>query len=183
MQAGLPLLSSWQNFAMILGTAAATLTGLMFVSITLISGYERHEAVLNAGISAFNSPTIVHFCAVLLTAILLSFPWPAFSTLGVVLGLLDIGVMVYLGLVMDQMRHMPGYHTPLHDWLWYLVFPGIAYIILFVAAVLLLSNPVVALYIISAVMIILLFIGIRNAWDLVTFLAVQRSHPQNNNQE
>jgi hypothetical protein len=27
-------------------------------------------------------------------------------------------------------------------------------------------------------MIVLLFTGIRNAWDLVTFLAVERSHPE-----
>ena len=36
----LPFLSNWQNFYMIIGTAAATLTGLMFVATTLIAGVE-----------------------------------------------------------------------------------------------------------------------------------------------
>jgi hypothetical protein len=31
----LPFLGNWQNFYMIIGTAAATLTGLMFVATTL----------------------------------------------------------------------------------------------------------------------------------------------------
>jgi len=62
----LPLLSSWQNFYILVGTAAATLTGLMFVATTLIVGIETHVATLNAGISAFSAPTVVHFCAVLL---------------------------------------------------------------------------------------------------------------------
>ena len=38
----LPFLSNWQNFYMIMGTAAATLTGLMFVVTTLIAGIETH---------------------------------------------------------------------------------------------------------------------------------------------
>ena len=39
------------------------------------------------------------------------------------------------------------------------------------------------LYIISAAMVVLLFLGIRNAWDLVTFLAVERSRPENKSRE
>ena len=62
----LPLLSNWQNFYMILGTAVATLTGLIFVVTTLLAGIDRHDETLYAGISAFNTPIVVHFCAVLL---------------------------------------------------------------------------------------------------------------------
>ena len=62
----LPLLSSWQNFYILISTAAATLTGLMIVATMLIAGIETHAATLNAGISAFSAPTVSHFCAVLL---------------------------------------------------------------------------------------------------------------------
>jgi hypothetical protein len=49
---------------MLMGTAAATLTGLMFVATTLFAGLNAHVEIANAGISAFNTPTVVQFCAV-----------------------------------------------------------------------------------------------------------------------
>jgi hypothetical protein len=178
-QVGLPLLSNWQNFYMIVGTAAATLTGLVVIATTLIAGIEKHVPTLNAGISAFNTPTIVHFCAVLLMAAILSAPWQAFSSLSLLFGLLGLGAVLYLIIVIQQIRHIPGYQTPLKDWLWYIAIPLFAYIVLIIAAVMLSSDPALALYFISAVMLVLLFIGIHNAWDLVTYLAVERSHPEN----
>ncbi len=179
----LPFLSNWQNFYMIIGTAAATLTGLMFVVTTLIAGIETHVSTLNAGISAFNTPTVVHFCAVLLIAGILSAPWQAFSSASLLLGLLGLGMVLYLIIVMWRMRHIPHYPTPLNDWLWYMAFPLIAYIVLIVAAIALPANPALGLYIISAAMVVLLFLGIHNAWDLVTYLAVERSHSENKSRE
>ena len=161
---------------MLIGTAAATLTGLMFVVTTLIAGIETHVSTLNAGISAFNTPTVVHFCAVLLIAGILSAPWQAFSSVRLLLGLLALGMVLYLIIVMRRMRQVPHYQTPLKDWLWYMAFPLIAYIALIVAAIALPANPTLALYVISATMVVLLFLGIHNAWDLVTYLAVERSH-------
>src|SRR5215510_10169861 len=89
------LLSNWQNFYMIMGTAAATLTGLMFVATTLLAGLNTHTATANAGISAYNTPTVVQFCAVLLLAGILSAPWQAFSTISLLLGLLGLGMVFY----------------------------------------------------------------------------------------
>lgn len=174
----LPLLSNWQNFYMIIGTAAATLTGLMFVATTLIADIETHVLTLSAGISAFNTPTVVHFGAVLLIAGILSAPWQAFSTVGLLIGLLGLGMVIYLITVMRRMLHIPHYQPPLNDWLWYMIFPLSAYIVLIIAAIILPANPVLGLYIISAAMVVLLFLGIHNAWDLVTFFAVERSHAE-----
>lgn len=175
--AGLPFLSNWQNFYIISGSAAATLTGLMFVVTTLIAGIEKRVSTLDAGVSAFTTPTIVHFCAVLLMAGLLSAPWPTYTSLSLLLGLVGLGAVAYLITVLQRMRRVPEYSTPLKDWLWYLVFPLIAYLALIVAALALPARPAPALYGVSAVMAALLFIGIRNAWDLVTYLALERSRP------
>src|SRR5690349_10888345 len=81
------LLSNWQNFYMIMGTAAATLTGLMFVATTLPAGLDTHESIANAGIATFNTPTVVQFCTVLLLAGMLSAPWQTFSGVSILLGL------------------------------------------------------------------------------------------------
>lgn len=179
----IPLLSNWQNFYMIIGTAAATLTGLMFVATTLVAGLERHVSTLDAGLSAFNTPTVVHFCAVLLIAGILSAPWQAFSNVSLLLALLGLGMVVYLFFVMRRMRHIPNYQTPLNDWLWYMAFPLVAYIVLIVAAASLTLNPALGLYIIAATMVMLLFLSIHNAWDLVTYLAVERSHSESKSRE
>lgn len=175
----LPLLSDWQNFYMLIGTAAATLTGLMFVVTTLIAGIETHVETLNAGISAFNTPTVLHFGAVLLMAGILSAPWQVFSSLSLLLVLVGLGMVFYLLIVMRRMRQVPDYQSTLEDWLWYMVFPLLAHIGLIIAAIGLPATPALALYIISTAMVMLLFVGIRNAWDLVTFLAVERSRPEN----
>jgi len=181
--AELSLLSNWQNFYMIMGTAAATLTGLMFVVTTLIAGIDRNAEILNAGISAFNTPTVVHFCAVLLLAGILSAPWQTFSSLSLVLGLLGLGMVIYLIIVLRRMWQIPHYQSTLEDWLWYMVLPLLAHVLLIVAAFMLPENPALALYSVSLAMIMLLFVGIRNSWDNVTFLAVKRSQPENMHRE
>jgi len=175
----LPLLSNWQNFYMLIGTAAATLTGLMFVVTTLIAGIDTHVSTLNAAVSAFNTPTVVHFSAVLMLAGILSAPWQTFSSLSLLLGLLALGMVIYSLIVLRRMWRVPNYQSTLEDWLWYMAFPLLAHALLIVAAFLLLKNPALALYIVGSAMMLLLLVGIRNAWDMVTFLAVERSHSEN----
>ncbi len=175
----LPLLSNWQNFYMLMGTAAATLTGLMFVVTTLIAGIDAHLSTLNAAVSAFNTPTVVHFGAVLLLAGVLSAPWPTFSSLSLLLGLLGLGMAFYSILVLRRMRRVPHYQSTLEDWLWYMALPLLANVLLIVAAFVLPKNPSPALYLVGLTMMLLLLVGIRNAWDMVTFLAVERAHSEN----
>ncbi len=172
---GLPLLLGWQNFFMIAGTAAATLTGLMFVATSLAAGVAHDLSSLDAGIDAFNTPTVVHFGVVLLAAAILSAPWRAFSSLRLVLGLLGLAAIIYLLVVLRRMRGIPNYQPPLKDLLWYVACPLAAYILLTAAALALPARPGPALYVIAAALMALLFLGIHNAWDLVSYFAVVRT--------
>ena len=174
-----PLLSSWQNFYMIMGTAAATLTGLMFVVTTLIASIDVHLSTLNAAVSAFNTPTVVHFGTVLLLAGILSAPWQTFSNLSLLLGLLGLGMVFYSVIVLRRMWRVPHYQSTLEDWLWYMAFPLLANTLLIIAAFVLPKNPSTGPYIVGSGTILLLIVGIRNAWDMVTFLAVERAHSEN----
>jgi hypothetical protein len=61
--------AAWDNFYVIVGSSAAALTGLQFVVIAL--GAEA-RAIRGQTIGAFGTPTIVHFCAVLLVSAILS---------------------------------------------------------------------------------------------------------------
>ena len=62
-------LAKWDSFYGILGSAAATLIGLQFVVMTLVA--EKPSIHSAAAGAAFATPTIVHFCAVLLLSALL----------------------------------------------------------------------------------------------------------------
>jgi hypothetical protein len=179
----LPFLSSWQNFYMIMGTAAATLTGLMFVVTTLIAGIDTHLATLNAAVSAFNTPIVVQFGAILLLAGILSAPWQSFASLRLLLGLVGLGMVFYSIVVLRRMWRVPHYQSTREDWLWYLALPLLAHLLFIVAAVMLAGNPAPALYIVGSAMILLLLVGIRNAWDMVTFLAVERAHAEDKSSE
>jgi hypothetical protein len=177
----LTFLSHWQNFYMIMGTAAATLTGLMFVVTTLIAGIDTHVATLNAAVSAFNTPIVIHFCSVLLLAGIFSAPWQSLSSVSFLLGVLSLGMVFYMIIVLRRILRVPNYQSTLEDWSWYVALPFLAHVVLIIAAWMLIRNPALALYIVGFAMILLLMVGIRNAWDMVTFLAVERSHSQNEN--
>ena len=113
----------------------------------------------------------------------LSAPWQSYTSLSLVLGLIGLGNLIYLGLVIRMMRRVPDYQTPLHDWLWYAALPLLAHLLLVGAAITLPANPAQALFFVAAVMIGLLFCGIRNAWDLVTFVVVDRYHSETKDRE
>ena len=172
------MLSGWQNFNILVGTAAATLTGLMFIATTLMAGIDAQVTTLNAGLANYHTPTITHFFCVLLMAAILSAPWPDTAGPGVLLGLLGAGMALYAGFITRRIGRITHFAVPLHDRLWYGVFPLLAYGVVLVGALLLAAYPDAALYAIAAAMLALLFIGLRNAWDLVSFLAIERAHDE-----
>ena len=175
-------LDTWQNFYVIVGTAAATLTGLMFVVLTLIAQLQAQIQIPSSGshITVFTTSNVFHFGAVLLAAGILSAPWPALWPAGLLLGLAGLAGVTYMLIVLWLARHRLSYQPILSDWLWYTVLPLVSYAALVVAAIVLPSQPVPALFVIAAVTMLLLFIGIHNAWDVVTYTAFERSLPQDN---
>ena len=174
-------LTTWENFYVIIGSSAATLTGLMFVVITLIAGIQQRRS--SGSIAAFGSPTVVHFCVALLVAAILSAPWQALWNVGLLLGLSGLGGVMYVVIVVRRARRQTDYQLVLEDWLWYVVFPLVSYTALLVAAIVLPGNPVPALFVTGAVTVLLLFTGIHNAWDTVTYLAIEHFQPENKSQD
>jgi hypothetical protein len=180
-ETGMSLLPAWQNFYVIIGSAAAVLTGLMFVAITLIAGTGRRRS--SASVGAFGTPTVVHFCVALLIAAILSAPWQALWNVDLLLGLCGLGGVIYVVIVLRRARRQTEYQPVLEDWLWYTVLPLVSYTALFVAGIVLPGNPVPALFVIGAVTVLLLLIGIHNAWDSVLYIAIDLSRPENKSQD
>ncbi len=183
-EAVLSPLATWQNFYTIIGSAAATLTGLLFVVITLIAGRRVRASSPSSWIAVFNTQNVVHFGIALLVAAILSAPWQALWNAGLLLGLAGLGGATYVVIALWRARRLPTDYQPvLEDWLWYMVLPLVSHTALVVAAIVLPGHPAPALFIIAAATVLLLFIGIHNAWDNVTYIALELSQPENKSQD
>ena len=93
-------LSGWENFYVIVGSSGAALTGLQFVVIALVAEMPRRST--DAEIGAFGTPTIVHFCSVLLIASMMSVPWESLKPVAVLLALAGVAGVCYIGLVLRR---------------------------------------------------------------------------------
>lgn len=176
-EAAVPVLANWQNFYVIVGSASAALTGLMFVVVTLISGSSMRKS--SEPIAAFSAPSVTHFCAALLIAAILCAPWQMLWNAGVLLGLCGLWGVGYVIIVLRRMRRQADYAPVLEDWLWHTIFPFISYAALVVAAILLTAGVTPALFMIGGATVLLLFIGIHNAWDNVTYLITRDAQQEN----
>jgi len=162
-------LAAWESFYVIVGSSAAALTGLQFVVIVL--GAEMNVIGGGTALRAFGTPTIVHFGAVLLVSAILSAPWHSLTNAGLVLAACGLCGTLYTINIVRHARRQQDYKPVLEDWLWHFTFPLLAYPTLLLAALLLRSHPVGALFWVGAITVFLLFIGIHNAWDAVTWMA------------
>ncbi len=169
-------LVAWESFYVIVGSSGAALTGLQFVVIALIAEVWDRPSIRQ--IDAFGTPTIVHFCAVLLVSAILSAPWHGLSQVSLILGICGLVGVVYEVIVVRRARRQTGYHPVFEDWLWHAVLPLIAYALLLGSAIALRSYSHRVLFVIAATALLLLFIGIHNAWDTVTYIAASGTGPK-----
>jgi len=91
--------------------------------------------------------------------------------------------VTYAVIVVLRARRQADYQLVVEDWLWYTAFPLVSYIAFVVAAILLSVNAAPALFVIAAATLLLLFTGIHNAWDTVTYVAIYLPQPENTNQD
>jgi len=161
-------LAEWESFYVIVGSSAAALTGLQFVVVVLSAEARVGSAHTTR---AFGTPTVVHFCAVLLVSAVLSAPWHTLSTPSLALGACGLAGLIYGAVVLSHLRRQTDYVPVIEDWIWYAVLPLVAYAGLVTSATELRAHPVPSLFLAGATALLLLFIGIHNAWDAVTYIA------------
>jgi hypothetical protein len=103
-------------------------------------------------------------------------PWHALQSAAICLTLCGGGGVVYVCRVIRHARLQSGYTPDAEDWLWYAALPLSVYLFLFGAGIGLVWHPAGSLFAIAAAVLLLLFIGIHNAWDTVTYVAITRQH-------
>jgi RsiW-degrading membrane proteinase PrsW (M82 family) len=160
-------LTEWGNFYLIVGAAAGALIGLQFVVLTLIA----ERPLLNAAEAnaAFSTPTIVYFGTALLLSALLQAPWQSIAPVAIVWGVIGLSGVVYVIIVARRMRMQNVYKPVFHDWLFHFLLPFMTYVILSLSAFAAFSNKNMALFGVGISALLLLLIGIHNAWDAVTY--------------
>ena len=131
----------------------------------------------SSGVGAFVTPMIVHFSGALALAAFMSMPHQGAGTLSAGLGLGGLAGVVYGGVIGANMwRAGAGaskYVPVREDWIWNVILPTVAYAGLIVMAVLIWDRlSKAAMYGVAVLVLALLFIGIRNAWDIVVWISI-----------
>ena len=169
------VLSSWESFYVIVGSAAAVLIGLQFVVIVLIADTRMPRT--EGAISAFGTPTVVHFGGALLVAAIMSAPWPSIVGAARTLVLCGLAGLLYAALVVRRARRQQGYRPVFEDWLWHAALPLLRYATIGTSALVLHATGGMPLFFVGAAALLLLFIGIHNAWDTVTYIVATTREP------
>ena len=172
-------LSQWQNFYVIVGSAAGALTGLQFVVMALMANLPARETEAEA-VAAFSTPSVVHFGFVLALAALQVMPFHNLSRLSIIWAAAGIIGIVYTSVTAYRVRTQRAYNPDFMDWVYRVILPFLAYSSLFAAALITRPHPTAALFEVAAVTLLLLFIGIHDAWDNATFLVFYKRHEVRN---
>ena len=161
----------WHDFYVLIGTASATLVGLMFVTATI--GANLFTEANREAMRAFLSPTVVHFTAVLLVCIVMIIPMRHWTTLAVLLAAGAVGGLVHSVRVWVQLFVRRAFRVDVVDRLFYALIPVVAYVLVLVSAALVFMERALALVVLAAALMTLLVVGIRNAWDMTTFIVIR----------
>ena len=167
------LLRAWESFYVIVGSSAGALTGLQFVVLTLISESGRIRGT-GETLAAFGSPNVVHFCSALLVSALCSAPWTGLRAPGVALAVCGACGLIYSIAVLRRAMRQKDYKPVFEDWAWHAALPMTAYAALLGAGAALPASDK-SEYFVGGATLLLVFVGIHNAWDTVTYVMVDRS--------
>jgi hypothetical protein len=165
------MFEGWTDYFVLLGTAAAGLIGLLFVVVTLTTGLERSRALRAGGV--YMTPIAIHFGVVLsisaitlvprLTAVEAAALLALFAALG-----FSGATRTCFGIVDFHKGGSPPHWS---DFWGYGAAPAAGDLLLGIAAYGVWRGDGWALYLLAAVLLVILLVSIRNAWDLLTWMA------------
>lgn len=167
-------LHDWQNFYFMIGTASATLIGLMFVAVSL--GADMPSARDLTGVNTFVTPILIHFISVLAIAGIMLVPTMRLASLDMtllVVGTLFTLYSIWVG--WQFMRHPSSGNYTRSDWKWYVIFPVVGDgLVVLTGLWLYMTGTTEALNLLAVAAAILLVVSLRNTWDLMLWIAQNR---------
>jgi hypothetical protein len=164
-------LHEWHEFYMLLGTAAATLLALLFVAVSLGTGFLSNKD--QRGTRTFMSPVVIHFTSVFFLSAVCLVPshGPTFFAV-LIAATAVIGVAVSIVISVWVMRTDLTQYLP--DYFAYGLLPVGAYLALLAASFMIYAGMDYALEVLAGGLLVLTIVNVRNAWDLT--LSMVRRH-------
>jgi hypothetical protein len=164
-------LHAWHEFYLLLGTAGATLLALLFVAVSLGTGYlsDKHQQ----GTRTFMSPVVIHFTSVFFISAVCLVPSHGPVFFAVLIGATAvIGIAVSIVITVWVVRTELTQYVP--DYFAYGLLPVGAYLALLAASIMIYLDWAYALEVLGGGLLVLAVVNIRNAWDLT--LSMVRPH-------
>ncbi|HVY21010.1 MAG TPA: hypothetical protein VHA70_13165 [Bauldia sp.] len=163
---------AWETYYLMVGSSAGALIGLLFVVITLSGELDPDRGSIAQ--RTFLSPTIFHFVAVMViscAAVVTTLPPPAMAAVIAIPGVVGT---VNAGITLRTLTSGKLDVTHWTDYLYYGVLPAIGHVWLVIAAWAVWQGGGFGEYAVAAGAMALLLLGIRDAWDLATWLTYHK---------
>ena len=164
----------WHEFYSLLGQASATMTGLLFVAVSVGSSvFSKNRP---GALRMFLSASVVQFGCILIGCLMILAPiqkWEALGGVILVCGLFGVGysVVAWRDTVNDGLSNK----IDLEDRAWYAVAPAIGYLIEVAGGILLILHSGLGPTVLGLSLVALLLVAIHNAWDITLWSATRRN--------
>lgn len=169
-----PLLEHWQEFYLLIGTAAAALVALLFVAASVGIGLLNTEP--GGPTRTYVSPVAFHFTSALFVAAVALVPSHTVLTFAALVGLNAVAGAIYSAFVLRRL--FTDHIADMADRVCYGILPLVAYVAGLWAAWLIFYRSVHAADFLAATVVVLLIVNIRNAWDLMMSLSRRRAREE-----
>jgi len=161
----------WDGFYLLVGSAAGALVGLLFVVESLTVGIDATR--VERGNRLFMSPTVFHLAVVFLASAVAMAPDLSAANVGQLIGVTSLAGLVYAGRnALGIMQ--PGVAEDWTDFWFYGAAPFACYVALGVLSLQIWRGDAHAPSNLAALLVVMVLICIRNAWDLVTWIAARK---------
>jgi hypothetical protein len=171
------MLEEWHDFYLLIGGAAGAMIGLLFVVVSIAAGVGKER-----GRRLFLSPVVFHLSVVLGIGGMAMVPREPLAATAILAGGAALAGLAYMAWVARAL--FTGESTEVPHWTdpwWYGAAPAAAYAAMLLAAVLVALRPPMGLVLLAAAQGALVAVSVRNAWDLITWIAPRAKNDSKGN--
>jgi|ERR1700733_2493872 hypothetical protein len=163
----------WHDFYALLGTASATMVGLLFVGASVATGV--FSADRRAALRVFLSATVVNFGLIMTMCLVVLAPVRSWILLGVLIAGCGLFGLAHSGLAWrDTMLDGLIKKIDLEDRTWYIALPLAGYLLVTGSGVALALQPDIGCAVLALSVGVLLAVGLHNAWDITLWIITRR---------
>src|SRR5205809_479528 len=130
----------------------------------LLGGWDNFYVIVGSSAAAL---TGLQFVVTALIADRQS-PWHEVSSAASAFAVCGILGVLYAALVILRVRRTRTYQPVLEDWVFHALLPLLAYAVLLIAAIAMPHRPAGSQFAVAGTALLLLLVGIHNAWDSAT---------------